>query len=380
MLCTLMHKKIPVIQMTIDDGTSSIISIGHIYDISHLPIGIGISDGKPDRRDLNHWWLSRSIPASRSGIREALELLQVPHTQLLLTKCFGLSLSDQYWINPNDHPLEWEKINFFENPFSEDVGNALFGIIPEETEIDLLSPDNTSDGWLKKKWYVINGKHCLMKGGSNPYQQEPLNEEIASHIMKRLHIPHTYYEVIWENGLPYSICEDFVTPETDLVSAWNIMKVKKKPNHVSSYQHFINCCEELGIPNVIPGIDQMLIIDYIIANQDRHYSNFGALRNAENLEWVGLAPIFDCGTSLWFDQLVIDANYAPSKPFKKEHSEQIKLVSSFEAFNIKDLDDITEEFSKILKSSPTIDNKRRVSLCAALDKRINMLESFITSM
>ena len=56
--------------------------------------------------------------------------------------------------------LDWHKINFFENAFSEDVGDVLTGIKPTDLNdsLDLLSPDNTSDGMLKKKWKIINGK------------------------------------------------------------------------------------------------------------------------------------------------------------------------------------------------------------------------------
>ena len=46
--------------------------------------------------------------------------------------------------------VEWKHINFFENDFSDDVGNILFGE-PAAQRIDLMSPCNTSDGWLKKK-------------------------------------------------------------------------------------------------------------------------------------------------------------------------------------------------------------------------------------
>ena len=50
-----------------------------------------------------------------------------------MMKCFALSLSDQYWLNPAEQPLEWRKVNFYHNDFSEDVGNILFGQIPERT-------------------------------------------------------------------------------------------------------------------------------------------------------------------------------------------------------------------------------------------------------
>ena len=60
-------------------------------------------------------------------MRRALETLDLPNTQMLLTRCFGLSLSDQYWVRPEYSGLEWKQINFFEDPFSENVGDVLLG-------------------------------------------------------------------------------------------------------------------------------------------------------------------------------------------------------------------------------------------------------------
>ncbi len=34
----------------------------------------------------------------------------------------------------------------------------------------------------------------------------------------------------------------------------------------------------------------MIVLDYLIANEDRHLNNFGVIRNAETLEWLGFAP------------------------------------------------------------------------------------------
>ena len=127
MNCTFMHKRIPVAEIEIDDATGFIQKIGKIYAPEHLPIGITVRKGVADRTAFNDWWTDRSIPASRSGIREALEKLKVSSTKMLLTRCYGLSLSDQYWIRPEDSGLRWEEINFFENDFSDDIGDVLFG-------------------------------------------------------------------------------------------------------------------------------------------------------------------------------------------------------------------------------------------------------------
>ena len=379
---SLMHKNIHVMEIDIDEFSAAISKTGQVFNPAHIPVGISMSGGRPDRSSLNEWWVGRAIPTSRSGIKSALEILNIPYTQMLLTKCFGLSLSDQYWVNPVENPLEWEKLNFFGNPFSEDVGDALFGKAAEGAEINLISPDNTSDGWLRKKWKIIGGRRCLVKGGSDPAQQEPLNEALATAVMSRLDIPHVPYTIIWDDGLPYSVCEDFITQRTELVNAWRITLTRKKDNSTSPYQHFVDCCRELGIPGVVQGVDRMLTLDFIIVNEDRHYNNFGAVRDAETLEWIGLAPIFDCGTSLWYNRFTnaIRADgKTDSKPFRSTHDEQIKLVKDFGWLDIAALADIADEFCSILGKSHIIDDQRRAALCRALGGRVALLDKYISS-
>ena len=93
---TLMHKNIAVADMELDEATSSIQRIDAVYRPEHLPVATASKRDGVDRAALNAWWIDRCIPASRSGVRKALETLELPNTQVLLTRCFGLSLSDQY--------------------------------------------------------------------------------------------------------------------------------------------------------------------------------------------------------------------------------------------------------------------------------------------
>ena len=374
---TLMHKRIPVVDMEIDDAFGAVTKIGKVHSMERIPLGISVNNDIVDRVSLGKWWIGRSIPASRSGLREALEVMDISSPLFLLTKCYGLSLSDQYWIKPHGSDLEWDKINFFDNPFSEDVGNILFGKDADISSLDLNSPDNTSDGWLKKKWKIMNGKRCLIKGGSNPAQQEPFNELLATAVMKRLNIPHIPYSLMWDDGLPYSVCEDFITSDTELISAWHILNSQKKANHLSQYQHFINCCESLGIKDAVQSLDQMLTVDFIIANKDRHFNNFGIIRNAETLKCEGFAPIYDSGTSMWHDKFtnaIANDNDVESKPFKEKHNEQIKLVTSFDWLDFDALDGIADEFAEILSASSFIDDERCAALCIALENRTRQIE------
>ena len=378
MLYTLMNKHTPVVELNIDEDTCVILKVARVIHLEYLPVGIAIIKGLPDRKSLNDWWRGRSIPASRSGIREALDILNVSYTEQLLTKCYGLSLSDQYWINPKEHPFKWENINFFNNTFSDDVGNALFGQASPGSELDLLSPCNTSDGWLRKKWKIIDGKRYLLKSGSNPFQQEPLNEVLATSLHRRLnHTAYVPYSLVWENEILYSVCENFITPETELVSAYSIYKSEKKLNHHSLYEHFLLCCEHLGIPGMKGFLNYLLAFDFLIANTDRHFGNFGAVRNVDTLTWLGAAPIFDSGTSLWHDQLsrgIHPNGDVPSHPFKPTHAEQIALSGSLDWLDFSALRDIDEELRILLSASPHIDEPRTDKLCNGLKGRVRQLE------
>jgi hypothetical protein len=376
-----MHKVKPVLQMELDEATGTIISVGKVFMPEHIPTGIGVCDNLVNRVELNGWWMGRSIPASRSGLCEALETMKILTPQALLVKCYGLSLSDQFWVKPENVDLEWKSVNFFDNAFSEDVGNILFGQPPDNENFSLMSPDNTSDGWLRKKWKIIDGKHCLIKGGSGATRQEPYNEVLASEIMRRLNIPHIPYTLAIIDEYPYSICQDFVTKETELVSAYYITKISKKDSSISHYDHFLNCCEALGIPGSKENLDKMLVLDYIIVNEDRHYNNFGAIRNSDTLEWIGPAPVYDCGTSMWYDQpnaMIRPYGKAPSKPFRGSHDEQIKLIESFDWLNFSALKGIDEVLSDILSQSPFIEDVRRDALCYGLVKRVEMLRDYIS--
>ena len=385
MKCTLMHRRVEVAKLELDDETGIIQKIESVMSAEHLPVGVPVKNGIADRHELNKWWADRSIPASRSGVREALEALNLTDTKVLLIRCFGLSLSDQYWICPVGTGVTWEKINFFDNPFSDDMGDVLFGKPKKNEDFDFSSPDNTSGGYLKKRWKIANGKRCLIKGGSNPFRQQPFNEVIASKIMDGLGIDHVSYNIIWEDGEPYSVCEDFVTRDTELISAWRIMQTQKKDNSTSVYQHFVNCCKSLGAPDVVPALDRMIVLDYIIANEDRHLNNFGLLRNAETLEWLGFAPVYDSGSSLGYDKLTTEIRIGKNidcKPFKKKHEEQLKLVTSFDWIDfskLSDAGDMVREVFSDPQATELISENRKEAIAQMVERHIESLQTIAES-
>jgi len=376
----LKHKDVDVVELEIDEN-GLVSSLGEILNGPHLPVGT-VNESGIDPAELKDWWKNRSIPASRDGLRNFLESLDIVLPQELLKRSFGLSLSDQYWICPRNEVLRWEDIDFFHNDFSEDIGNILFGKHDSKDAgaIDLISPDNTSDGVLRKRWKIINGKRCLLKSGSKPNNQEVANEVLASRICERLGIPYVNYWITEIDGDRYSVCEDFITGDTELVPAYRIKTLIKKENHVSGYESYIAKAEELGISDARKRTDMMLVLDFIIANNDRHYNNFGLVRNADTLEWISVAPIYDSGTSMWCKEVpsMFNRGKDESKPFRSTHEKQIELVSDLSWLNIGALDGIENEYADILPSSVTDPSEfytRYKALCSALRTRIDMLKA-----
>jgi len=139
----------------------------------------------------------------------------------------------------------------------------------------------------------------------------------------------------------------------------------------------MNACEKLDIPGMKEHIDYMLIYDFIMANTDRHFGNFGAIRNVETLEWIGPAPIFDSGTSLWHDKLTRAINSfgeIESKPFYNEASKQIELVTDFSRIPFEELELLGNDIREVFVPTEYIDEERIEALVSGVNDRVDKLK------
>ena len=128
------------------------------------------------------------------------------------------------------------------------------------------------------------------------------------------------------------MCDNFTDINKEYVSVWYVTeRFEKKSRDAIKYQEVVDYYEKAGIVGASRHLDEMLTLDYLIANTDRHLGNFGLLRDSNTLEYVGVAPIFDNGNSLWHDtgDLIL---YVKAKPFSTRHDKQIELVRDLSWF------------------------------------------------
>lgn len=363
-----MHKDIKVLKIEIGKD-NQIKRIIDTYDFKHMPFA------SKDLLTLKKWWNERSIPLSRDEYKNITKSLPNDDSLSLVVKSHALSLNDQYWIKKEDEFIIYDDISFFSNAFDEDIGNALFGKLKKK-RISYYSPDSTSIGNLKKRWLVVDGKKCLLKAGTKPYQYEIFSEIIASKIMDILNINHIPYRFYKTKDNIYCLSENFISYNEDFVSAHQLYNSKKKDNKVSSFEHLLSIYDELNIPNYRCEIDKMFFIDFLIGNIDRHLNNFGVIRDAKTLEFIRVAPIYDSGSSFGFDKT--DDELASSvdidwKPFKsRKFQNQLELLKDIKWLNINKLKSVVREVSNLLDEyQEYISKQRKNAIMTFLVRRIN---------
>ena len=371
----LMHKDIKVMKFLVDND-GSIKNIVELYRPEHLPFSTEESSNN-NLFKIKEWWNDRCIPVTRDDYSKSLESLPKETSLSLVIKSYGLSLTDQYWVKKEEEDIRYDDISFFSNKFSNDIGDIFIGK-KKGKNISYYSPDSTSTGNLKKRWKIINGQRYLLKAGTKPHQYEIFNEIIASKIMNMLGIDHVNYEFTIDDGMLFCRSLDFISYNEDFVSAYQLFKSENKPNNVSYYDHILSVANKIGLEDYQTYLEQMLFIDHLLGNTDRHFNNFGVIRDAKTLEFTRPAPIFDTGSCLGYnlsDDELMHLVHVEWMPFmSKKHPDQLSLIEDYSWIKFDILQAIPFQINELLKQySDYITEKRRMAIVSFLTKRINSI-------
>ena len=386
MKCILMNKNTKVLSAEYHSSLGVFTDIYDIYDIDFAPVILKNVYNKQENLKviLSNWFKGRGIPLWRDDLDLLLAKLNISAPTELLDKAFGLSLSDQYWIKPYDSRIEYKDINFFEHDFKDtEFIDATFSNNTEtSTKISLISPNNTTDGRLKKTWIIDGNKRYLLKGGYKNEVLQPFNEVLASMISKRLGFNYVSYTLEIVKDKVVSKCECFIDKNTELVSAYQILY--NNCDKDNAYEAYVDLLEKKGIKDARSSLENMFILDYIMLNEDRHLNNFGIIRNVETLDWIGTAPIFDTGESLniidYSDEEVIINGEGRFFYNINNFDNILDCIKDLKKYDLNKLDGICEEFDDLLHKYQPITKMtdRRINkICTLLFSRINNLKKKI---
>ncbi len=266
MKVTLMNKNTKVLIAEYDDVSKFFDKIIEVMNINYAPYilkSFYIEDdinNNPFRKNLSEWFRGRGIPSWRDKLDLLLHRLNINTPTELLDKAFGLSLSDQYWIKPYDSDIKYEDVNFFENDF--DYAEFLEASLSLNSktikkEESLKTPNNTTDGMLKKAWIIEDGIRYLLKGGYKNEILQPFNEVLASKICEVLGFNHVTYTLDTYKDTVVSKCPCFITKDTELITAYQIKNDRKRYDNVEDYEDYVKKLEEEGIENAREKLENM---------------------------------------------------------------------------------------------------------------------------
>lgn len=254
-------------------------------------------DLEPTSKGLRCWIKRRIIPKNRAFVHNFLAKcgLNINRPMNVISVSKGLSLNDCYWVVEEGFDGSFEKYNLYDNNFSYILAyTALTGRGNDKRIHFVLSPEFTTNGMLPKCWRRRNGKVMLYKGATSGFFNtgyEPYSEFYAYQVAEALGIDAIKYNISKWKGVLCSTCELFTSKELSYVPVGKIV-TKGGMDAVRKYT------EALG-DKYVKKLNDMILLDAVICNTDRHFGNFGFLVDSESNNIVDFAPLFDHGNSLF---------------------------------------------------------------------------------
>lgn len=330
------------------------------------------------------WILNRGIPVTRQRLKVDLDMLDVKNVHDYMISNMGLSLTDHYWICPKDSDYTWESINLYTNSFSSAYSLDLRDDKKTIAGKTNFVPSASLKGDLKKKWIIDEyGVRRLVKGNYNNTCRQSLCETLATEIHKRQgmfeYTPYSLIEISSDGQLITGCeCPNFTDINTEFVPAIDIVNSFKKSNQSNYFESYIQYCGTHGID-----IDYMrnfmeyqILTDFIITNTDRHFNNFGVIRDSKSLQLLKPAPIFDSGNSMFYNTNIIKVDYGllniKVTSFKEYEVELLKYVSNPMLVDISKLPS-AEEVSRWFMQDPACNKETVDKLVRAYQKKIDFL-------
>ncbi len=257
-----------------------------------LPLDMNI-----DGDSVSRWLRHRTIPKNRAYVHSFLSKcgLNLNRPMSILSVSKGLSLNDCYWVVEEGFEGGFSQYNLYENRFSRALGLIAFTGYGSSVRTSLAScPEFTTNGMLPKCWRRENGVIRLYKGGTSGASNtgnEPYSEFYAAQIADALGINAISYGLSKWQGELCSTCELFTSKDYSFMP---IGRLVSKGGMKAVRDYYKSLGEEF-----IAALDDMLVLDAIICNVDRHFGNFGFLVDNRTNKIAAPAPLFDHGNSLF---------------------------------------------------------------------------------
>ena len=246
-----------------------------------------------NRSDFAGWLETRASDSYRANIRHLRRVLGISERSVVTSTMAvnAACVTDTFWVKPDDSTLCWEDVRFSDEVCAE---LALTG---KESglhlEDDLLhTPELTNIGRVEKCWKREGDTWWLHKQADN---NELFSEVFVYQLGMHMGMSMAEYQPCGNpaHGRPRCI-------KSRNFAAWDNFEPihSLMGENVDDYIAVYRRLEPFGEAIVWDYVD-MMYMDALCMNSDRHCFNFGLLRNPDSGKVLQLAPNYDNNMALF---------------------------------------------------------------------------------
>lgn len=235
-------------------------------------------------KNVEGWIAARAIDPHRTNSRLLKRALRLRTTDDVNTALAvnAATITDRYWFKPEGSNDVYEDIRFKENYFDQ---LALRGDPDSFSCKPSRTPELTNTGSFEKCWKLIDGKWWMYKSGNS---DELFSELFICRLGEKLGFNMAHYEIDGQ----YIRSEDFTEGAK--------VNFESMKSLVDDDEDYTNCFRTLisVSPELARQYLELIWMDSLCYNMDRHTENFGLLREIETGKILSLAPNYDNNIAL----------------------------------------------------------------------------------
>lgn len=266
------------------------------------PLGTTVTEtaSYSDRRPhgwngIGRWVESRNYARHKEHFQSMLRDWKLDTPDGFLQVSHALGLNDALWVKPETSALGWADVSLYSNPFDDVAARTAFETGLHGLELSSTSPEFTSEGTYPKCWRRGPDGIMLYKTGSEGFSNtglEPYSEFMAAGVAGRMRGVDTVgYGLEKFKGHLCSTCRLFTDESTGFVPAYRLYP----PDSPHDMANALAFCRSLGFEKEF---GDMIVLDAVTFNRDRHLGNFGFLMDNDTFKIKSFAPLFDFNRSM----------------------------------------------------------------------------------
>ena len=251
-------------------------------------------------QSITAWIESRKASKHNTHLKDIMKRLGCDDNEGFIRLTHAVGINDTFWIKSDDEDVAWKDVSLYQNPFSEVISRLAFegsGLYGER--FSSTSPELSCEGSFRKCFRKEKAKgefgsdiFLYKRGGELGAGLEPYCEVLASEIAKIVapNLLSVKYDLCWLHGRLASKCNVFTSERVGYASY-------SKLNNAKSYT-FDDVREFFTKSGFEQGFRELLVVDSLCFNQDRHSGNYGVLFDNDTMKIIGMSPVFDLNLSM----------------------------------------------------------------------------------